>query len=71
MTVVAAAVSTVLDRPGIDHSVIGQDGLARRRPGLAGIVGPRVSLLVLSLPAVIALILWRLSLLHVNVSQSR
>ena len=60
--------STVLDPPVIDHSVIGHTGLARRRPGLAGIVGPRVSLLVLSLPAVSALIIWRLSLLHVDVS---
>jgi hypothetical protein len=52
----------VLEPPRIDQS-----GLARG-PGLALIAGPRLRLLALSLPAVIALVIWRFSLLHVDVS---
>jgi hypothetical protein len=40
----------------------------KRKAGLALIGGPLVRPLALSLPAVIALVLWRLSLLHVDVS---
>lgn len=52
----------MLEPPGIDQS-----GLAPG-PGLALIAGPRLRLLALSLPAVIALVIWRFSLLHVDVS---
>lgn len=54
--------SAVLEPPDIDQS-----GLARR-PGDALMATPRLRLLALSLPAVIALVVWRLSLLHVDVS---
>jgi hypothetical protein len=55
-------VSVALEPPDVDQSSLAQ-GL---RPAL--ITGPQLRLLALSLPAAIALVAWRLSLLHVNVS---
>lgn len=54
--------STVLDPSDIDQSGLSQ------RSGLASLAAPRLRLLALSLPAFIALVIWRLSLLHVDVS---
>jgi hypothetical protein len=51
----------------VEPSEIGQGGLTRE-PRLAFVADPRLRLLALSLPAVIALVVWRLSLLHVDVS---
>jgi hypothetical protein len=52
----------VLHPPGSDHSRLAG------RPRLALIASPWLQLLALSLPAGIALVIWRLSLLHVDVS---
>jgi hypothetical protein len=52
----------VLEPPDIDQS-----GLTRG-PGLALLTGSRLRLLGLSLPAIIAIVIWRLSLLHVDVT---
>ncbi len=54
--------SAVSERPEIDQGgVVG-------RAGLAAVAGRRLRLLAPSLPAVVALVLWRVSLLHVDVS---
>lgn len=54
--------SAVLGPPNIDQS-----GVARG-PRLARLAKPRLRLLALSLPAVVALVVWRLSLLHVDIT---
>jgi hypothetical protein len=55
-------VSTVVQAPGVERSE------PSRRAGVAHVVGPRLRMFVLALPAIAALVVWRLSLLHVNVS---
>jgi hypothetical protein len=55
-------VSTVLEPPEVDQNDIA------REPRLVLVASSRLRLLALSLPAVIALVLWQLSLLHVDIS---
>ncbi len=54
--------SAVSERPEVD-----QGGVVRRA-GLAPVAGRRLRLLAPSLPAAVALVLWRVSLFHVDVS---
>jgi hypothetical protein len=56
------AVSAVLESPDIEQHRIPQGDAA------APLAGRRLGLFVLALPAVISLVLWRVSLLHVNTS---
>jgi hypothetical protein len=53
-------VSAVLQPPDVDRDRVA------RAPALALLGRPRLGLVALSLPALIALVLWRLSLLHVD-----
>jgi hypothetical protein len=55
-------VSTVLESPDIERR-------GPRQEGAPAAAGSRLGLFVLALPALLALVLWRVSLLHVNTSQ--
>jgi hypothetical protein len=55
-------VSAVLEPPGVER-----DGLKRESRG-AFVTGPRLRQFALSLPALVALVVWRLSLRHVDTS---